>query len=320
METTQPSGRIKTTVAKSGMALPEGGRIKIGMIAPGKNYPMSIDYFRATGTFAEQFHKVMGAKPDKLTIVFISDTLADSCNEEYACWEKGKRWGWGDGETYTVWDSKLKEYVPNVPADDERVTSKKWDVMLTMRFVIPELKGILAHWVFATKGAKTTIPSLVKSFDFVKDRVGTIIGVPFELVVEKVKGYSPTDPKQYSRVKLVPCFGEEYMIKVKEFLHSGKSMAQLAPLMVSEAKMLASSNQSSDAPAVTLDAEEIKNEDSFMKSNAQLEPLPMQIQFDIENATTVENLTAIYNENKDWQNDERFTTMLSTKKSKIQKQ
>lgn len=311
------SGRIKREVQRPGMPLPEAGRIKIGIKvagtnAAGKAYerPSSIDYFRATGTFAEQFHKVMGPKPDKITIVFISDNLTDSCNEEYACWENGKRWGWGDGENYQIWDSKEKEYVA-AKADDERVKAKKWDVMLTMRFVIPEINGVLGHWVFTTKGAKTTIPSLVQSFDFIKERAGTVIGVPFELVVEKVKGYSPTDPKQYSKVKLIPCFSEDYLIKLKNFLSAGKTLAELAPIMVSEAKLLAASNNNSSAPVIDVVAEEVKDEE---------EALPMQLLFDIENAQTRDNLSAIHKEAGTYHMNEKYKAAMSKKSEEIKKQ
>lgn len=252
------SGRIKSDkVQRSGMPLPEAGRIKIGekkKNAKGVEYPTSLEHFRATGTFSQHFHGVFGDKPDKLTIVFISDNISDSCNEEYACWENGKRWGWGDGETFNVWDSDKKDYV-TVEKDSPLLKGKKWDIMLTLRFVIPELKGVLGHWVFSTKGAKTTIPSIVKSFDFIKERVGTVVGVPFELVVEKTKGYSPGEARQYSKVKLIPCFSEQYMEKVRDFLSTGKSLTELAPLMVSEAKLLEEPVKGLEAAAIEMHAE-----------------------------------------------------------------
>lgn len=255
-----PTGRIKSDkVQRTGMALPEAGRIKIGEKAKnvrGVEYPTSLDYFRPTGTFAEHFTKVFGPKPDKITVVFISDNITDSCNEEFACWENGKRWGWGDGETFNVWDSKAAngkgEYV-TVMKGDPLLAGKKWDVMLTMRFLIPELKGVLGHWVFTTKGAKTTIPSMVKAFDFIKERMGTVIGVPFELVVEKSKGYTPGEARQYSRVKLIPCISEQYMEKVRDFLAAGKSITELAPLMVTEAKLLGASD-SPESRLATIEA------------------------------------------------------------------
>ena len=249
------TGRIKSDkVQRGGMPLPEAGRIKIGekkLSQGGKEYPSSLDYFRATGTFAEQFHKIFGPKPDKLTIVFISDNIADSCNEEYACWEKGKRYGWGDGETFNVWDSVKKDYVV-VGKDSPLLKGKEWSITLTLRFIIPEMKGIMGHWVFATKGAKTTIPSIVKSFDFIKERAGTIVCVPFELVVEKTKGYSPGEARQYSKVKLIPCISEEYMEKVRDLLATGKSLTEIAPMMVSEAKLLSASTN-----APTIDVEHV---------------------------------------------------------------
>lgn len=256
------TGRIKSDkVQRSGMPLPEAGRIKIGMKVTngnGKEYPTSLDYFRATGTFANQFHQIMGEKPEKIMVVFISDNVADSCNEEYACWENGKRWGWGDGETFNVWDStagkdKKGDYVV-VDKDSPLLKGKKWDITLTLRFILPMMKGVLAHWVFATKGSKTTIPGIVQAFDFVKERMGTVIGVPFELAVEKAKGYSPGQARQYSKVKLVPCISEAYMEKVRDFLSAGKSLSEIAPLMVSESKLLAEGTTNQlNAPAIEME-------------------------------------------------------------------
>lgn len=256
------TGRIKSDkYVRSGSALPEAGRIKVGekkKNAKGVEYPSSLDYFRATGSFAEMFHKIFGAKPTKLMVVFISDELQDSCNEHFSCWEGGKLWGTGDGESFRVWDpnkTKDGDYV-DVGNDSELLKNKKWDVTLQLRFILPEMKGVLGQWIFVTKGAKTTIPTIVKAFDFIKERLGTVVGVPFELVVEKAKGYSPGEARQYSKVKLIPCFSESYMEKVREFLASGKPLSEVAPLMVTEAKMLAAENLPAEVPVAEVDVKE----------------------------------------------------------------
>lgn len=94
------SGRIKGRgAANSASSLPEIGKIKTGIKMPGvgnkKEYPKAIDYFRATGNFANQFSALFGDKPTSLQVTFISDNLNEVCNERFESWDKGKRFGWG---------------------------------------------------------------------------------------------------------------------------------------------------------------------------------------------------------------------------------
>lgn len=236
------SGRIvkRKESGISAIGVPEIGKVKIGekkMSAGGKEYPSATDYFIAKGAFEKQFKDQFGEKPDKLLIVFISDDFNQSCQERFECWDKGKRMGWGDGENFTVWDDVKKDYV-EVDKDSKLLANKKWDEMVTLRFLLPELRGVIGHWSFTTKGKKTTIPAIVSAFDFIQQRMGTVVGVPFELIVSKAKGYSPGEARQYSKVTLVPNISQAYMMKVREELAAGRSMNDIAPLMVSEAKLL----------------------------------------------------------------------------------
>lgn len=227
----------------SASTLPEVGKIKIGEKHPEKGHPMSLDYFRATGNYANEFYRVYGDKPTKITVAFISDDIAEVCNERYECWDKGKRWGWGDGETFTIYDPAKKTYLENVPAMDANgninpmVKALKWDTMLTLRFVLLEMRGIMGTWVFQTKAAKTSIPGITKAFDFVKERAHTIIGFPFNLLVEKKKGYNPGEVRNYPVVTLVPNFSEEAIVKVKEFLNQGGAVAEITTRMIKEAEL-----------------------------------------------------------------------------------
>ena len=93
-------GRInKLSVSNT---LPLIGRIKVGMKVVnenGKEYPTSLDYFRATGKYADIFDKHFGEKCSRIGIVFITDDVTEACNQYYAAWDKGKLWGkaeWDD--------------------------------------------------------------------------------------------------------------------------------------------------------------------------------------------------------------------------------
>ncbi|HEY1025313.1 MAG TPA: hypothetical protein VGE26_09135 [Sphingobacteriaceae bacterium] len=234
------TGRIAVRKSETGAStLPEIGKIKIGVKAQGsggKEYPKAIDYFRATGTFANEFHKKFGDKPRELKVVFISNDIAEVCNQRFECWEGGKRWGWGDGENFTVWDKSAangKGSYVQVGKTDPRVKSAgKWDEMLTIRFVLLEMPGVMGYWSFQTKAKAVTIPSIVRAFDLVMERAGSIIGFPFSLTIEMKKGYNPGDPKNYPVVSLVPNFTEDTIEMVQNYIQAGGNMNRLTSRMI----------------------------------------------------------------------------------------
>lgn len=228
------TGRISQRKTNSvGSTLPEIGKIKVGekkKNSKGVEYPTSLDYFRATGNFANAFNAQYGDAPKSLTIAFISDDLSEVCNERYECWDKGKRWGWGDGETFTVWDGSA--YKEGLQKNDPIVIGKKWDTMLTLRFVLLDMKGILGYWTFQSKGKASSIPSIVKSFDYVRERASTIVGFPFQLIVEKKTGYNPGEARNYPVVQLVPNFTDEAIEKVRGYLEQGGEVNRLSAKFV----------------------------------------------------------------------------------------
>lgn len=236
-------GRLASRKQEGSSKLPEIGKLKIGIkkqSSGGKEYPAAIDYFRATGTFANEFHKKFGEKPRELKVVFLSNDVEEVCNQRYECWEGGKRCGWSDGETYTIFDKALnngkggyKELKPDTEANKQAIKAVgKWDEMLTIRFVLLELPGVMGYWTFQTKAKAVTIPVITNAFDFVKEKAGTIIGFPFSLTVEMKTGYSPGDPRKYPVVSLVPNFTEETMELVQNYIQAGGNMNRLTSRMI----------------------------------------------------------------------------------------
>lgn len=228
------TGRIKASKAvNNASTLPEIGKIKIGIKAlssKGTEYPKAIDYFRATGNFANEYTKLFGDKPKSLQVAFISDNLSEVCNEQYESWEKGKRFGYGDGETFCVWDND--RYVNDLPAIDPRVKALKWEKTLTLRFVLLKMTGVLGYWSFSTKAKEVTIPSIIKSFDLVKERAGTIVGFPFNLMIEMKKSYSPGETRTYPVVSLIPSFTEENIEAVRAYVESGGQLNRITTKMI----------------------------------------------------------------------------------------
>ena len=245
----QINSRITRATTVNSTSLPECGKIKIGIksvSSGGKEYPTAIDSFVATGQYASKFFEqypaifyvdgqefkthpeamkvamekkkgitVKGA--NKITIVFATNDINEVCRESYQCWKDGKFWGDGDGVNYRVYDIAKKDFV-NCKADDQRVKDLQWDEYLELRFIIPKIKGLVGQWKLMTKGKKSSIPSLVKAFDFVNKHAKNVQMIPFDLTVEKKKGYTPGEVRNYPVIKLFPHVNEENIALIKQFM------------------------------------------------------------------------------------------------------
>ena len=84
------------------------GFIKVGEKRKGKNgkeYPVSLDYFRchADKAYQEQFTQALGEKPNRIQISFLSNDPAHACNARYELRDKcGKLYCQSDGQTFKV--------------------------------------------------------------------------------------------------------------------------------------------------------------------------------------------------------------------------
>jgi hypothetical protein len=212
------------------------GKIKVGEKNE-KGYPVSLDYFKAEGQFSDMFYQVFEDQPKRIQIAFISDDLTHSCNLRYELRGKdGKLFSRGDGQNFEVlhngkWVFKsaveLASEYGSVEDFKEKAkqyckSSKGWETRLILRFIIPKIKGLLGEWQFSTKAEKSSINQIVSAFDQVKENAGTIIMIPFDLVVEKVSGDQYGVKKRYPVVKLIPNASPESLVTVKQFIESGR--------------------------------------------------------------------------------------------------
>lgn len=216
------SGRIKTT-AKADYSIPRIGMIKVGTKVTrqdGKEFPTSLDYFVATGNYADSFNEAFGTKPTKIPIVFISDETNLVCNERFEAWTNdGKKIGSGDGETFSMYSEKDKDYIV-VDAQHELVQKNKhlFKRVLTLKFVIPTIRGVYGHWEFNTRATKSTINQIIATFDNVKDQAGRVSGIPFDLIVTMANSRKPNVISKYPVVTLVPNIGSENLEKISTYL------------------------------------------------------------------------------------------------------
>lgn len=211
-------GRIyRAEESASMLELPEIGRLKIGKRAVGQNgkeYPTSTDYFIPAGKYAPLFSQAFGDKPNSIQIIFPDDDPAKVCNERYEYRDNaGALVARGDGQVFEVWNGK--RYAPYSVAEHpdimERIAAKyptkrgaeNWDVVLTLRFIVPAVRGVVGVWQLSTKGRASSVKNIRESFDGVQVLRGSVTQTVFDLGVQYAKSNKPGVTSRYPVLSLV---------------------------------------------------------------------------------------------------------------------
>ena len=199
------------------LELPEIGRLHIGKKQAGQNgreFPVSVDYFIPAGKYAGMFTQALGDKPATIQVVFPSDDAAKVCNERFEYRDdKGALVARGDGRVFEIWDGQ--RYAPysisEYPDIMQQITANNptkrgndnWDVVLTLRFIVPAVRGIVGVWQFSTKGRASSVKNIRESFDGVQLMRGTVTQTVFDLSVQFAKSNKPGVNSRYPVVSLV---------------------------------------------------------------------------------------------------------------------
>lgn len=245
-------GRIKNWSApgQTNFRLPEIARLSVGekkVNAKGKEYPVSLDYFRLR-TDDERIVKAWndtypGGKPSKLLVSFFSDDPARVCREELQLRVGRLKYAWGDGETFAWIDQKTKQQVVQVVRSEEEAeeilarlhqeahdiarangsTVTGWEKLLTMYVWLPELP-IMGEMRLTTKGVDTSIENIRQSFDTIMAAAGTVVRFPFDLTVEKFKSDNMSG-RNYPVIDLKPRLSRESIASFRDM--SGSLMQDI---------------------------------------------------------------------------------------------
>lgn len=211
-------GRIQRPEQGAAMLeLPEIGRLHIGKKQVGQNgreYPVSVDYFIPAGKYAAMFTAALGEKPQTIQVIFPDDDPEKVCNERYEYRDdKGALVARGDGRLFEIWDGKkyapysIEQY-PDIMAqiaakNPTKRGAENWDVALTLRFIVPAVRGVVGVWQFSTKGRASSIKNIRNSFDGVQLMRGTVTQTVFDLSVQFAKSNKPGVNSRYPVVSLV---------------------------------------------------------------------------------------------------------------------
>lgn len=209
------NGRIITRPGTESPRLkfPRIGKIKIGM-KNAKGFPQSVDYFIATGKYAGLFTQAYGDKPQTIQIVFPDDDPETVCNEIYTYRDNsGALLARGDGSIFEVWNGKqyVKYNVEQYPDIMERITrnnptkkgAENWEIELTLRFIIPKIRGVVGVWELVTKGRASSIQNIKNSFDSVQIIRGSVTQTVFDLSVQFAKSNKPGVNSRYPVINIV---------------------------------------------------------------------------------------------------------------------
>lgn len=236
--------RVKKEVEN--FSIPIIGKIKIGekkvSEKTGKEYPASLDYFKATGKYERAFYDIYG-KPNRIQIIFYSDNIADVCNEHLELRDHaGNLAGYSDGEDYRVWDGTQYKPTKKINEAVEYYKSPNgWQRRLILRFFVLGIK-IFGAWEFSTKADKSSIDTIISTFDFVLARAGTVKRIPFDLIVSKHTSQKPNQKNTYPVVNLIPNLSDENLLKIRNFLKQGQlnlnEVFILSENLLSETKLL----------------------------------------------------------------------------------
>jgi hypothetical protein len=233
-------GRLQKNQTKRGW--PIIGNIKVGVKHPEKGYPMSLDYFVCDSDYREMFMEACGGKPSSLPITFVSDEFEQSCNEYLECRDgQGRLVGRYDGEEYKVRTAKNPEWMV---VDESKVNLAKWKHVLELKFIILSIRGVMGLWKLRTMGTVSSIPAIRDAFDNVKDMAGTVVKVPFDLSVKKVKSNKPGEKSTFPVISLVPNVSNESMRKLSEYVSN--DMDQLKTLAVYDDNSVLQLNETND--------------------------------------------------------------------------
>lgn len=213
-------GRITRPEQGAQLALPEIGRLHIGMKVKnqyGKEYPTSVDYFIPSGKYADMFTTALGNKPNTIAIIFPDDNPEKVCNERFEYRnEKGELVARGDGSVFEIWDGKkyapypvdkypdiMQQVAERNPKKPRNENDNGWDVTLTLRFIIPAVRGVVGVWNLTTKARASSISNLRNSFDAVQAMRGTVTNSVFDLMVHFHKSNKPGQNSRYPVLDLV---------------------------------------------------------------------------------------------------------------------
>ena len=270
---------IRKDQMRAATRFPLIGRIRCGekrkSNSTGKEYPVSLDYFKATGDYAAKFEEVYPGKPDTIQVIFISDDDSQSCFEQWDGRDpEGRKAGYGDGENWYIFNPGTNQYDHTKDQELVKKVSEerqiKWKPVLTLNFLIPKIRGVFGIWQFQTSGDKSSTIAITSVYDEIKAQAGTVVNVPFDLTVKKVKSNKPGSKSVYPVVNLIPNISHENMEQLRQFMSHGIDVKRIGILTEENLRSLPAPEE--DAEAIPVATDEDTSQERSPENGAKNEP------------------------------------------------
>ena len=201
------------------------GKIKIGIkgiSSGGKEIPKSIDYFRATGPYAEMFNTVYGEKPRNIEIVFPpipqGGDIDSILNHYYRMYKgggvgkNGRLFCIGNGKTAMRSDGKGNMH-EGQKCPCEYLETGQCKERLRLTFMIPAVP-VIGVWVLETSSVNSRI-NVVSGIDITKVFAGSVCGIPMNMSVEIQEGAVFGSNKKYPVIKILPNATTEQLLQIQ---------------------------------------------------------------------------------------------------------
>ena len=146
----------------------------------------------------------------------------------------GRLVAYSDGYEYALYSKEKDEY--RVTSIDDRPDIHDWTAShfqanwretLRLRFILPEVRGVIGLWQFETSGVSTSIPSIISTFDYIQQGAGTVKNIPFDLMVTMRKSQRPGSKSRFPVVQLVCNISTDNLEKIQKMRLENKFSGML---------------------------------------------------------------------------------------------
>lgn len=187
------------------------GKIKVGEKTE-KGYPTSLDYFKATGEFAGEFHRAYGDQPQRIRVVFPYHDVEENLNEWYRLYGTSGLKRLCDGETAKI--ATEGEFIeqPCVCDPDNR----ECKATMVINVVVLGL-SVVGVFLISTGGASSR-GNIRSALQWVSDMTkGNFQGIPFYLSVSMEESTVAETPHKYPVISCTPAMQIEKLIGKDEY-------------------------------------------------------------------------------------------------------
>ena len=226
---------------KEPLRLTRLGKLKIGdktKSKGGKEIPMGLDHFRATGDYAEEFHKIFGEEPKEVEVWFAFEDIEENMSEWYRAYKTGGLYRRCDGIQCSVYGDET--FVTECLC--KREGKQVCDPTMILQVIILGMP-VTGIWQIDSGGffSRANVRS---ALTIAHSLSWGITGIPFILSVKREKSNIAGKPHEYSVLHMVTNRTPEELIAMRHL--RDKQVSMIGAKTTTESKQIAEDIESSE--------------------------------------------------------------------------